>query len=28
VFIICTWTDPSFRRHYRLRPTTSGSRSS
>ena len=22
-----TWTDPSFRRHYRFRPTTSGSRS-
>ena len=23
-----TWTDPSFQRHYRFRPTTSGSRSS
>ena len=22
-----TWTDPSFQRHYRFRPTTSGSRS-
>jgi len=21
-----TWTDPSFQRHYRFRPTTSGSR--
>jgi len=24
---IHTWTDPSFQRHYRFRPTTSGSRS-
>jgi len=23
-----TWTDPSFQRHYQLRPTTSGIRSS
>jgi len=23
----CTWTDPSFQRHCRFRPTTSGSRS-
>jgi len=23
----CTWTDHSFQRHYRFRPTTSGSRS-
>jgi len=23
----CTRTDPSFQRHYRFRPTTSGSRS-
>jgi len=22
-----TWTDPSFQRHYRFRPTTSGCRS-
>jgi len=22
-----TWTDPSFQRHYRFRPTTLGSRS-
>jgi len=22
-----TWTDPSFQRHYRFRPKTSGSRS-
>jgi len=21
-----TWTDPSFKRHYRFRPTTSGSK--
>ena len=26
-FQFCTWTDPSFQRHYRFSPTTSGSRS-
>jgi hypothetical protein len=26
-FKCCSWADPSFQRHYRFRPTTSGSMS-